>query len=155
MPSRTVSARTSETMEEPRAGAGASRKGAPFPPPPGQGEPAPPRAARNVTPHGKRVRVGVADPEHRSQEREEPGQEIPREPLESPAGADSPSPQGQDVLLRLAQREREEAGGEPGALGQEKEHTRPRGRSLPHEPARDRPQRRPCRPSKKVEEGQE
>src|SRR5207245_10221890 len=98
MPSRTVSARSSETIQQPRAGPGASRERAPFTPSPGQDKPAPAHAARNVAPHGERVRVGVADPEHRSQEREEPGEEIPREPLESPPGADSTSPQGHDVL---------------------------------------------------------
>src|SRR5690242_14317874 len=104
MPRRTVRARVSEAMEKPRAGSGAPGQRAPFPPSPGQEKPGPARPAGNVAPHGERVRVRVADPEHRSQEREEPGEKVPRAASKAAAGADAPPSQGHDVLFRLAER---------------------------------------------------
>src|SRR6185312_11321284 len=91
----------------------------------------------------------------RSQERQEPGDEIPRAPRESAPRTDAAAREGGHVLLRFAQRERQETGGEPGTLDEEKENPRARGRLPPHEPARDWTERQARGPAEEIEEGQE
>src|SRR6266446_5783106 len=152
MPSRTWMVRASNAMEEPGGGTRARRDRPPLPETPRERKSRPAGASWDIAARRQGVRVGGPHPEHRSQKGQEPGEEVSRDPPETPTRADSAAPERRTMLLRLAQGNGEETRRESGALDEKKQHPRSRGGLSPHQPARDGPERDACGPAEEIEE---
>src|SRR5437773_4488082 len=152
MTRRYAASRRSDATKQPRGRCRSPRDRPHLGPAPGGPKPASPPGAQPVAARVERVSVRFSDPKHRAQEREEPGGQIARPARRAVTGTEPAGAERLVLLLRLAERDRGQSEGVPGALDGKKEEPRPGRNREREQPPRRGAEKGPHRPAEEVEE---